>query len=357
MYRRGEPPPDEDDEIYQRWVNGKGRILTGAEFMLGYKPPEWIVDGIIQRGRLYACTSLTSHGKTAVWLHIAFMVENGEPVGDRTTAQGEVLYFAGENPDDLQARFIAVAQDHERLPAVAPGHFQMLPEAIGTLRQEILDAKVEYALIILDTAASFFPFEEENSNTQAGEYGRLLRELTQLPGHPAVVVLCHPVKGADKDNLLPRGGGALLNELDANLTLWGDGVPVEITQLHWQAKIRGANFLPLNFRLKPVPVPGYRDKQGREVPTVVAEPVSEATASVIEQSHADDEIDVLRYMHLNAKATVRQIAEAMGWDKNTARVHRALQGLKDDGLVEQPARRQAYRVTPKGKKVAEDTIP
>jgi hypothetical protein len=40
-------------------------ILTGTDFVASYTPPDWIIDGIVQRGRLYACTSLTNHGKTA----------------------------------------------------------------------------------------------------------------------------------------------------------------------------------------------------------------------------------------------------------------------------------------------------
>ena len=39
-----------------------------------------------------------------------------------------------------------------------------------------------------------------------------------MPGEPCVIVACHPVKNASDDNLIPRGGGAFLNEVDGNLT-------------------------------------------------------------------------------------------------------------------------------------------
>jgi hypothetical protein len=45
------------------------RILSGADFIARHVPPVWLIDGIVQRSRLYACTSLTGHGKTAVWLY------------------------------------------------------------------------------------------------------------------------------------------------------------------------------------------------------------------------------------------------------------------------------------------------
>jgi hypothetical protein len=85
-----------------------------------------------------------------------------------------------------------------------------------------------------------------------------LRLLTSCEGNPAVLVLCHPVKSAAKDNLLPRGGGAFLNEVDANLTLWAE-VQGETSTLHWQGKIRGADFRPVNLSLKQVKPDKLRD--------------------------------------------------------------------------------------------------
>ena len=45
------------------------------------------------------------------------------------------------------------------------------------------------------------------------------RTLTTLPGGPCVLVLCHPIKHvSEPEQLLPRGGGAFLAEVDGNLT-------------------------------------------------------------------------------------------------------------------------------------------
>src|SRR5262249_19301658 len=44
-----------------------------------------------------------------------------------------------------------------------------------------------------------------------------MREL-QLPGGPTTIINCHPTKNATDDNLLPRGAGAFLAEVDGNLT-------------------------------------------------------------------------------------------------------------------------------------------
>ena len=45
------------------------------------------------------------------------------------------------------------------------------------------------------------------------------------------MALCHPTKGASRGNLLLRGGGAFLNELDGNFANWFHG-PGEVTELH-----------------------------------------------------------------------------------------------------------------------------
>ena len=75
-----------------------------------------------------------------------------------------------------------------------------------------------------------------------------------------MVALCHPVKNAHRSNLLPRGGGAFLNELDGNLTLWSESG--EVTELHWQGKIRGPDFSPLGYRLRPTPTGSSTDAAG-----------------------------------------------------------------------------------------------
>jgi hypothetical protein len=46
-------------------------ILTLPEFLAGYIPPDYLIDGLMQRHFFYALTGMTSAGKTAVALLIA----------------------------------------------------------------------------------------------------------------------------------------------------------------------------------------------------------------------------------------------------------------------------------------------
>ena len=80
-YERGEAKPALESR------GAANRILDlAAHFIADHVPPVWLDrDGIVQRGRLYACTSLTGHGKTAIWLFNACMVHAGRPIGHLDT--------------------------------------------------------------------------------------------------------------------------------------------------------------------------------------------------------------------------------------------------------------------------------
>ena len=80
-------------------------------------------------------------------------------------------------------------------------------------------------LVVIDTSAAYFEGDEPNNNAQQGVHAARLRTLIDLPGGPCVLALCHPIKNADRDNLIPYGGGAFLNEVDGNLTCWKDETP------------------------------------------------------------------------------------------------------------------------------------
>ncbi len=87
--------------------------------------------------------------------------------------------------------------------------------------------------------------------------GTDLRRLTELPGKPAVVVPVHPTRNADREALLPRCGGAFLNEVDANLTLWAD-IDAGFAQLHRQGKLRGPGFRRIGLDLRRHPHPSWQ---------------------------------------------------------------------------------------------------
>jgi AAA domain-containing protein len=87
----------------------KGLIQSSGDFVADYVAPEYMIDGIFQRRRIYSLTGKTGDGKTAMQLYIAYSLAERVPVGRREVEQCRVLYLAGENPDDIRARWLAMS--------------------------------------------------------------------------------------------------------------------------------------------------------------------------------------------------------------------------------------------------------
>jgi RecA-family ATPase len=144
-------------------------------------------------------------------MYLAYAVGEGEPIGGHEVEPGHVCMLAGENPDDVRMRWMAMSEhlgfDIKNIKV----HFIAGKYDIRKIRL-VIDAKekelgIDFALVIVDTSAAYFPGNEENSNSQLGDHARVLRTLVDIKGGPTVLVTCHPVKNADPENLLPRGGG------------------------------------------------------------------------------------------------------------------------------------------------------
>jgi hypothetical protein len=198
--------------------------------------------------------------------------------------------------------------------------------------------------VIVDTAAAYFTGVDPNSNGEQGLYARQLRELTFLPGKPAALVNCHPVKNAARDNLLPMGGSAFLNEVDGNLTLWSSAEK-QVT-LHWLGKFRGPEFNPLSFEITVATAPVVKDAEGRLMPNAVARPISDATLEAQEDVQTSDETRLLSLIHNNHRASMASLAGKMGVSK--IRVQRVAERLKQDKLAE--VFRNRLRLTSKGER-------
>jgi RecA-family ATPase len=84
-------------------------LLSSAQFNAQWKPPEYLLDGILQKHYLYALTAPTGVGKTTWLLLLAALVALGLPMGKHKIKQGNVCYFAGENPDDVLGRWRALS--------------------------------------------------------------------------------------------------------------------------------------------------------------------------------------------------------------------------------------------------------
>lgn len=330
-------------------------LLTAAEFVSDFMPPAYLVDGIIQRGYLYSLTARTGHGKTAVSMFLGQAVAREHKIQMRKVKQGSVLFLAGENPDDIRARFLVLASHHNFSPAEIPFHFVAGVIDIEASLPRIAEEAAEIdnlQLVIVDTAAAYYKGDDGNSNVQQGGFARILRQLTFLPGKPAVITNCHPPKGALRDNLVPVGGGAFLNEVDGNLTLWADGD--DQTTLHWQGKFRGPEFDPITFKMETSTCDEVKDADGRLMPSIIARPISELEIEMGNRVAETDENILLGIIAMNSKCSVSDLAKKANWFSSTggpakSKVFRVAERLLADKLIAR-GRGGKFKVTKEGRK-------
>ena len=204
----------------------KPLIQSSSDFVATFEPPDYLIESILQRRFIYSLTGLTGSGKSAVALLLCACTALKRALAGCAVERGRALYLAGENPDDIKMRWILMSEkmnfDIDKIDVHFIEGGQLLSQNIRRIHEEVKQlGSVE--LIIVDTSAAYFEGDSENDNTQAGEHARRLRSLTQLPGGPCVIINCHPTKYASGDNtLIPRGGGAFLNEMDGNMPCIND---------------------------------------------------------------------------------------------------------------------------------------
>jgi hypothetical protein len=357
-----EPHPNLDKQANghsEQWedvVQPKLSIKSSKEFVARFVPPEYVVVGLLQRRFFYSLTGQTGAGKTAIMLLLSACAAQGKLFAGRETKKIRVLYLAAENADDVRMRWIAFAQqldfDINTIEVYfVEGRFS-LSKPLQMLRTEAERQGGEFGMVVVDTSPTFFEGEDENANKQLGDHARILRSLIDtVPGSPCVVANCHPTKNAQPDQLIPRGGGAFLAEADGNLTAAKTDSTVE---LHWQGKFRGPDFAPMCFLIRTVTHQDLKDRDGRLIPTVIAEHISDQAQENIAAAAQQDHDAVLAYIATNSKASLASICIAMGWklfsgDPHKTKADRCIKALVKDKLVKRT--RTGFKVTPEGKKV------
>lgn len=354
-------------------------VQTNQQFLAGFVAPDYIVDGMLQRRFVYSLTGQTGHAKTAIALLLAELISRRDETWFgpyHRVEHGKVVYFVGENPDDVRMRLIGAYAQRNDDPLqddiwFIPGVFN-IGEMMNVLEGE-MNRLQGVDFVIVDTSAAYFLGDDELSNTQMGTHARLLRRLTTLPGGPCVLVLCHPIKHAtEAAHLLPRGGGAFLAEMDGNLTAWKKSE--DLIELNY-TKIRGPGFQPMGFKLQrlnekgePVaddegrtlkPAPKLVDAKGRRLTTVRAVAITPKQEEKIEIERTGEEDTVLVTLYANPNASFADIAEKNGWhndrgEANRSRVQRAIEDLAKAKPVLLKKNRKKWELTEAGRDLARD---
>jgi AAA domain len=339
-------------------ITPKKLILSSAEFVAGFIPPDYLLDGILLCGFVYSFTANTGHGKTAIALRLSVAVALGQDFAGREVIKGRVLYFAGENPTDVRMRWIGMAEKLKFNADTIDVCFIDGVYDIAKIETRIHD-EVEglggVALIIIDTSPAYFAGDNENDNPQMIAHAQMLYRLKMLPGNPAVLACCHPVKNAAKDALIPRGGGGFLNALDGNVTGWRDDT---IVTFHHQGKFRGVDFEPIAFDLVGITAEKLQDKRGRSIPTVMAVPLSkdDENAKRAKTFSEGDEILLALLDQQGELITGDDLARKLQWFATNqtpyrTKVQRVVKLLNGNGVLID-VERSGMSLTKKGQKAA-----
>jgi hypothetical protein len=115
----------------------------------------------------------------------------------------------------------------------------------------------EFRAVFYDTFQAGFSASgagEFNHNEDILKFVTRLRALTQLPGKPSELVAFHPIKHATE------AGGSGMNEIDGNLTLWGND-PIKLSQ----NRVRGPEFEPAYYRIEKRGCPDIPDICGQQI--------------------------------------------------------------------------------------------
>jgi hypothetical protein len=329
------------------------KVKTVAEFCAEYSPLTYAIEPTVRSRSLYTLTARTGAGKTAFMVASALAVATGRnDILGSDVEHGRVAYLAHENPDDVRMRLMIAAYLLNVSLTDIGARLVILdvrekPEEVCT-RLRALSHFERFSLILADTLAAWFDGRDINNNVQSGEFIRRVRPLTALQGNPTVVVAAHPTKGAGEEQLVPYGGGAILNEVDGNLTLWRKPETSSV-HLHWQGKLRGLEFTPRPFRFEIVGSPDILDIKGREVQLPVIRPITQVDDEAREEVEVNVQIALLRAMITEPDHTQREWAATIG--KSKTLVGQKLLKLKTEKLVEVTLNK--WSVTERGRKAVQ----
>jgi hypothetical protein len=335
--KRNPPPFGErtDGKVEREAREAEVAFKSAAAFCAAYVLISYAIEPFVRSGSLYTLTAKTGAGKTALLIIMALAVATGRgDIVGREVTKGRVAFIAVENPDDLRMRLMVAAfilniDLNEIADNLVILDRRVKPEAL-VAKLKALSADGEFTLIIIDTLSAYYDGDDINNNVQAGDFMRRLRPMTRLPGLPSVLVAAHPIKNAAADNLIPYGGGAILNEVDGNLTL--NRGACGLTELHWQGKLRGVEFEPALFRFETADSPDILDVKGRRVQLPVLYPTTAEEGERREQAAGDRKAALLKAMAQQPNGSIRDWAAAAGISKSA--IGRNLQALAKAKLAE-----------------------
>jgi AAA domain len=206
----------------------RARLLTAAE-VIKRPPPELLVEGLLFRSTLALLYGQPKSFKSFLALDLALSIAGGRDWGDRTTAQGPVVYVAAEGLAGLGKRIQAWEQAYGFKRTVTGEEFYVLPEKVRLLELGDVAALVDLTrlvqprLVVLDTLNRCLVGGDENDSE---DMGRAVDAIDRVRQAGTTVLVVHH---ADKAGRHYRGHSSLEGAVDTVLKLERAGKVITLT--------------------------------------------------------------------------------------------------------------------------------
>lgn len=184
------------------------------------KPPQWLVQGLLERDALALVFGDPGCGKSFWALDLALSISTGTSHHGREVVQGSVVYIAGEGQNGIKRRLMAWSEVRGVSHDEAPLYISLMPAALTDAEEAmfVIDAidglAVEAGapvMVVIDTLARNFGAADENSTKDMGLFIRTADRIRAR--YQATVLLVHHSGHSDKSRA--RGAMALKGALDA----------------------------------------------------------------------------------------------------------------------------------------------
>lgn len=205
---------------------GKRGFHFTPVWQLEYRPPEFLVEGLIETESLGLIFGDPGCGKSFVAVDLAMSVATGIPFHGREVKRGSVFFIAGEGHNGLTRRMAAWAKDRgvqsmQGVPLFKSNRAAQLLDAksAAEVQQAVAGLASEHgdpALIVIDTLARNFGSGDENSTKDMSDFVAAVDGMkVQFPNCSILIV--HHTGHTEKQRA--RGAIALKGALDCEYRL------------------------------------------------------------------------------------------------------------------------------------------
>ena len=301
----------------QREQGRRFRLLHIGEVVGDIRPPEYLIDGVIETGTFGEIFGDPGSYKTFVALSMLLSVASGRPWYGHGVQQGPVVYIVGEGRQGVARRLAAWGKHHDVDLATLPFFVSSMPAAltdeasaaeVASTIAEITKKHGPPVLIVIDTLARNFGPGDENATKDMSAF---VANLDKYLGNSCVRAVVHHSGHGDKGR--SRGNSALKGAVDFQFCLAkkADGT-VEMTNPkmkdapEWQA--------PKRFKPRTVFVGGDFDEPIESIVLEITDQAPEEAPAGSAKMQAA--IDLLRELYADHRSNL----EAGGYDPDGAKV-------------------------------------